>query len=429
MRKGLGVVLVVGLCASCTGKSPTQPAAPSSTSPTPSAGPIVHLQMKVDDGTPRDAVASMSDVLVDASTSTGSGALTFSIDFGDGTVAASATAHHAYATAGTFTIAATVTDAQGRKATDSSQVTVKAATGRWFQAEYVKRSGRVEIRQLDIGAQEGLTVRGVYRTTGNADRTFTGTLTPPRKIEIAISGGAGLLGLLPDRLDDQVAPWTLIAQGDTVDGERLDFHAIVGEPADGPPVADLKMRFGNGSKWPILAATPIYLDGSGSRGTNLISFLEFGDGTVATSSQAARTADVSGYTYFLTARVTVVDRFGRSAFKSSDYFLYDMGVRELDSWYDGGSYATAKLDVYFKSRSGASYTGSVTQRSGPSALSADMTATVSGDGNDIVIRVPAWGVEYRGTVEISDSAWQLVLVQHGGADDGKTFRLPVHGYS
>ena len=90
--------------------------------------------------------------------------------------------------------------------------------GRWFQAEYVTRSQRVEVRQLSIDAQDGLTVRGIYRVTGQADRSFAGTLTPPRKIQIAIPGGEGLLGLLPDRLNDEVGAWVLIAQGGTVDG-------------------------------------------------------------------------------------------------------------------------------------------------------------------------------------------------------------------
>src|SRR5262245_48822587 len=238
MRKILGPVLALGLCAGCGSTSPTQPTSPPSTAPAPSSiEPVARVQIKVDDGAPRDALVSMSDVVVDASSSTGSGALTFAIDFGDGGSSTTATAKHTYTAPGTFTIVATVTDAQGRKATNSSALTVKAVTGRWFQAQYVQRSSRVEIRQLNIDTQDGLTVRGVYRATGDADRSFTGTLTPPRRIQIAIAGGAGLLGVLPDRLNDEAGTWGLIAQGDGVDGQRLEFHAIVGDPTDAPPHA------------------------------------------------------------------------------------------------------------------------------------------------------------------------------------------------
>src|SRR5215510_6950296 len=135
-----GAVLATLLVAGCGSKSPVQPTTPSSPTPGPtaSADPVARVQVKVDDGTPRDALASMSEVIVDASGSTGSGALTFAVDFGDGTSATGAIARHTYAGAGTFTIAATITDAQGRKATESSAIAVKAVAGRWFQAGYVK---------------------------------------------------------------------------------------------------------------------------------------------------------------------------------------------------------------------------------------------------------------------------------------------------
>jgi len=71
-----GAVFATLLVAGCGSKSPTQPTTPSSPTPGPttSGGPVVRLQVKVDDDTPRDALASMSEVVVDASGSTGSGA-------------------------------------------------------------------------------------------------------------------------------------------------------------------------------------------------------------------------------------------------------------------------------------------------------------------------------------------------------------------
>ena len=105
--------------AACGSKPPTQPSAPPATPPSTSpAAPVVRLQIKVDDGdgASRDVIASISEVVVDVSGSTGTGPLTFSVDFGDGTVSASAIARHIYATPGTFTIVAKVRDAQGREA-------------------------------------------------------------------------------------------------------------------------------------------------------------------------------------------------------------------------------------------------------------------------------------------------------------------------
>jgi len=95
-----GAVLVTLLVAGCGKKSPTQPTAPVAPGPTTSADPVVRVQIKVDDGTPRDVLASMSEVVVDASGSTGVGALTFAIDFGDGASATAATARHTYASPG-----------------------------------------------------------------------------------------------------------------------------------------------------------------------------------------------------------------------------------------------------------------------------------------------------------------------------------------
>jgi len=53
---------------------------------------------------------------------------------------------------GRFTITCTVTDSQGRKATESRPIEVKTVTGNWFEAEYVQRSKAVEVRHLFLGA-------------------------------------------------------------------------------------------------------------------------------------------------------------------------------------------------------------------------------------------------------------------------------------
>jgi hypothetical protein len=128
MGRFLGAVLACVFCVGCSGTSPTQPTTPSTTPPA-SEIPVVRLQIRVDGGTPGNVIASISEVVVDASGSTGTGPLVFTVDFGDGTVATTATARHVYATPGTFTIVADVADAQGRKALSvSTSITVKAVT-------------------------------------------------------------------------------------------------------------------------------------------------------------------------------------------------------------------------------------------------------------------------------------------------------------
>ena len=430
MHRSAGIVLALSLCLGC-GKSPTQPGTSPSTTPGPSGAPVAKLQIKVDEGMSRDAIASMSDVTVDATSSTGTGALTFSIDFGDGTVATSTTAHHTYATAGTFTIAATVTDAQGRKTTDSSAIIVKAVTGRWFQAEYVARARRIEVRQMSIDAQDGLQIRGVYRSTGSADRPFTATLTPPRQIQIAIAGGAGLSGLLPDHLNDATTPWTLLAQGDSVDGERLDFRIVIGDTAGEPPVADMTLRFGSdGAYAPIAGITPVDVDGTASRGTNLLYFIEFGDGAIATTSQASRVVDVK--TGPLTARLTVVDQFGRSDSRSRQYYLVTLTTGSMDDWFTGLLPDGARLYFTFGERSGTKYSASFT-RPRPYPQSDYLgrgTAVLSGDG-DVRVTIPASGIEFVGKLAVQTSAsgqTRLILIQHGGPDDGRTWHLYYYAY-
>jgi hypothetical protein len=182
------------------------PTSPSTTSPSPTTGgsggaPTVTLDVKADAAGSRDAIASLSEVLVDASDSAGTG-LTFAIDFGDGATATTASAKHVYASPSTYTITATVTDSQGRKGNATKQIAVRDVTGSWFQAGFVDRTKRVEVRHLTIDAQTGTSVRGSYDVNGGATRAFTGTLSAPRAIRLTADGGVSLEGTLPGRLND-----------------------------------------------------------------------------------------------------------------------------------------------------------------------------------------------------------------------------------
>jgi len=418
-------------CAACGGTQPS-PTSPSS-GPSPSIGnaPAVQLQVKVDDLGSRDAIVSLSDVGADASSSSGSGALTFSLDFGDGFVASSATARHTYTTPGTFTITAIVTDAQSRKATDSREVVVKSLTGSWFEAEYVQRTRRVEVRRLMVTAQDGATLRGRYEVTSNARRAFTGTLTAPRSVRITLDDGASLDGVVPSRLNDEAENWILQAHGDTVDGERLAFRPIVGDVGAPPPDADFTVRFGNtGLRQPIAAITPIDIDATLSRGSGLTYFVEFGDGYVTSDPRAIHVVDAADERLpGLAARVTVVDRLGRVDAESLRYSPFSLnGLPQYGRSWGASGWPRDGVIIKFESRAGVDYTGFA----GLSSLAAGgvvyyrpARATLSGDAG-VRVTLPDAGIEFRGTLDVTTYPETMTLVQYGGTDSGRTWVLRLH---
>lgn len=421
MRAAIALTMILAGGAGCGGSSPTQ-TAPSPAPPVTGAAlpPAIRLEVKADEAGSRDAVAMLSEVIADASAS-GPG-LTFAIDFGDGTVANTAVARHVYGTAGTFTISCTATSADGHKASASAQVTVRAISGGWFQAQYVPRSKRVEVRKLTV-EQEGLTVRGIYKVTGDADRAFTGTLTRPRNVRITVVSGATLEGALPGSLGDDSAIWTLTAQGDSVDGERLSFRPIPAGPLPPAPDAVMRVRFNDlGTDEPAAAVSAIDVDGTSSRGSDLSYFIEFGDGFVASSSHSAHPVDAP-HSAVLTAQLTVVDGFGRSDAESAVYRTFELGNFRDDIW-SGNDGASSFLSFHFTSRAGASYDGvagyvSESQR----FVRTTARATLSGD-HDVRIVLPDLGIEFRGSVELSSHRGsRMTLIEVGGPHDGRRWTL------
>ena len=296
MSRTLAIVLSLAVSMACGDGSPAQPAGPTQTTALdPTNRPVVRLDVKVDESGARDAIALLSEVIVDASASTGSGALTYSIDFGDGARASGPAARHVYTTPGTFTVTGEVRESQGRTATASQQVVVKTLSGSWFHASYVPRARRVEVRRLTITGQEGPTIRGLYRVTGAPERPFTGTLTTPRNVQILVDNTVALSGVIPSRLTEDAEPWPLQMRGDWVDGLRLEFRPVVGDPVPPEPDAILRVRFDSfGAAMPIVGLSSIEFDGSASRGSGLSYFIEFGDRQFATEARATHRVDEQG---------------------------------------------------------------------------------------------------------------------------------------
>lgn len=417
MRRTLLTPVLALVAAACGSHPPTTP----STTTGAGAAPSAAIDVKADAAGSRDAIAALSEVVADASRSTGTG-LTFSIDFGDGTTATTASAKHVYSVPASYTITATVTDPQGRTASAANEIVVRTVTGSWFHAGAIERTKRVEVRQLTIDAQDGASVRGTYRLAGSPNRPFTGALTAPREIHLT-AGSVSLDGTLPGRLNDEAVSWPLIVQGDGADGQRLDFRAITGPPEGPPPDAAMTVRFANGEVVAIPAVTPISIDATASRGTDLTSFIEFGEGTIVADSRATRTVDKDMFEPYLTARVTVVDRFGRSDSESLRYYLYDLGARVQDVWYSGANVFDAELNANFW-RPGLGTTYGV--HIGTAAEHGESVATVGADYS-IRITMPS-GIEYQGTLFLVGEI-RMVLVQRGGLNDGRTWTLHKKEYS
>jgi hypothetical protein len=282
----------------------------------------------------------------------------------------------------------------------------------------------VEVRRLAVTSQNGLTIGGAYEITDAPERRFTGTLIAPRSVRIALDGGASLEGSIPGRLNDEAEIWSLQARGDTVDGERLEFRSIPGDPTGPGPDADFKLSFDGGPGRPFAAVTPVVIDATLSRGTGLLYFVEFGDGFVTTKARDSHIVDVPDPPPFprrppLKARVTVVDRFGRSNAESADYFVFELGLHlpgEIDYQYWGA----VGFTIDFVERHGATYIG---QAERFRQFRTTARATLSGNG-DIRITLEAVGIEYRGRIERIPSGDIIMrVVQSGGPDDGRAWEL------
>ena len=127
---------------------------------------------------PTDAQVG-EDIVFDGSGSTddrqAASELTYAWDFGDGATASGQTAHHAYATAGSFTATLTVTDADGATSTDTVVITVTGS------ADLVV-SGITTVQNTGTGGSNGkpkegdkVRIRATVRNTGSVAAPATTT--------------------------------------------------------------------------------------------------------------------------------------------------------------------------------------------------------------------------------------------------------------
>jgi PKD repeat protein len=404
-----GVLLLVLLTAAgCDGRRTLVAPTPPQTS-APGNAPEAVFVLAIDKLGSQEALTGVSEITVDASASTGSG-LRYAVDFGDGTTVAEAVARHVFNTAGEYRVTVSVTDARGQTATTSRSLVVASAVGTWLYSGYIERARGVEVRTLTLTAQEGLTVRGVLKTLRERESAVTGTLTPDRRIRLAVDRPAEILeGVVPSVLSGDRAVWTLTSRGGLADGEALTYTPRPGEPSGPPPDAVLKMRFFSFSApFAIKEISPILFDGSTSRGEELTHFIEFGDGQFEVSPTAVHPIAKDGS---YTARLTIVDRFGRVDVETAQFFVQSLAI-PYAVWFDPVRGYDFFIDI--ESQSGSAIAGIFQDERG----SVPFTGTADGDGS-VRLRLIGSGVTLVGTLTFQNDG-RLILTYRGGPNNGTT---------
>jgi PKD domain-containing protein len=174
----------------------------------------------------------------DASQSTGDG-LSFVIDFGDGTFASSALAHHVLLTPPSRlqqrTARAFVVDRFGRAGSETASFWLTGISDPsyyYFTNSFQNpATGNREYRVLGFGDQNGTQVTGIYGSNPDGGRTrFTATLSGANHIHLRLDDGSieldGTFTLQPPPSAVPYAPWIILrVRGGSADGAELTFSA------------------------------------------------------------------------------------------------------------------------------------------------------------------------------------------------------------
>jgi hypothetical protein len=137
--------------------------------------------------------------------------------FGDGDEGAGPTASHIYPTTGTFGVAATFTDSQGKTAQASTSVAVRNVSGRWTA---VFDGGVVPSQPIDLvqnGTAVNVTINGIPTVVPPVVLglgTGAGNVSNPRNLSITATFPAAAVGVtLIGRIDETLSSWRGTATG------------------------------------------------------------------------------------------------------------------------------------------------------------------------------------------------------------------------
>ena len=289
--------------------------------------------------------------------------------------------------------------------------------GTWLYSGYLTRARRVEVRTLALTAQAGTTVRGFLNANRERDRPVTATLANERTIRIVLDDQTETLeGVLPSVLTGDPGPLELVARGGPADNERLRFQPVRGSPVGPPPDAVFTMRFFSfEAPFAIRNISPIRFDASTSRGDGLTYYMEFGDGQVTTDAVAVHPMDRVGEH---TARLTVVDRFGRSDSEATTYEVRTLVAQGYYVWWEGPG-----MHLSFTAQEGTRVAGSLffyhSDLNSP-GTTFSFTGTVNAEGQ-VRLRL-ATDVELTGTLRLGKTyeSNRMVLTFAGGPRNGQT---------
>lgn len=223
-RLALAIVLTACACTSAT--------APTGPPPAPPAAPRAVLSIGLGGISPALGIVQYSPMLFDGSASTGEG-LTYRLEFGDGTESSAARTTHVPVVPQTseifYTLVArlTVTDRHGRSDTVTQtyhlarlQFPVFGFWVNWFQTG--PEGYRADFRVLSFKVS-GAQLTGEYTGPEGKDRTFTGTLSGERDVQLRLDDGTiEMQGSVV--LVGQVAVLRLSFGGGLVDGHVLEFR-------------------------------------------------------------------------------------------------------------------------------------------------------------------------------------------------------------
>ena len=220
------------------------------------------------------------------------------IDFGDGTVADSASASHTYASVGTYLVTASVYDAAGASSVAERQISVKPSSGGVTIAAPGNGATLNWPTTLQASANPGISVP-VMRVLIDGQQAY------------ADNGDTLNTSLKVNTGTHQITVQSLDNAGNTTASASLNVDA---EPDDIPPVAGVTIH-------PLTSISPTTVLGCTAASTDADGFvnsyeLEFSNGRQFTTPAAVETFSAPG-TY--TATATVMDQFGATGRASTTF--------------------------------------------------------------------------------------------------------------
>jgi PKD repeat protein len=222
------------------------------------------------------------------------------VDFGDGAIANSSSAAHAYALPGTYAIKVTVTDAAGASASTSSQVTITN------QAP----SATVALSAATVPTSTAITVTG---RGSDPDGSIASTV-------IKFGDGASAIGASASHAYAKAGTYTVTVTVTDNLGATGTAQAQV-KVTNRAPIA--KVNLSSTSLWLGNSLSVNSSGSSDSDGTIVSTKISFGDGTSVAAASGTRIYLAAG-TYTVT--VTVTDDMGASSSASATVLVTAGGV-------------------------------------------------------------------------------------------------------